>query len=202
MLQDESSPEGVGKAYHKHLLFNLFKTNGVRLVSDPRRLSRASSPVLCYDDTLSASRNFLDYPEEVALYPSSRASGTPSVTGLEGPRTTKVFDVFHDDYSGQNDRENYRYLTSNKRKRVSENSSTSLRKRRRYRTSTALNESNLRGRRASQLGARDSSSQNIASNLAMLQNAIGFLKRAYNVAVTEVKLSVTILFSGSGCEIT
>lgn len=193
VLQEEHITESVGKAYHKLLLRTLFESNVGSLVSDPRGLSRASSPGLCQDDTLSASGNFPGYPEEVGLFPSSRASCTPSVTGLDGPGTTRVFDVFRDDGNGQNDTKNYRNSASSKRKRDSENSSACLRKRHSYGTGTFVNVTTPRGRRAKQLGAGNSSSQNTksysASNLAMLQNTIEYLRRVYDVVSAEIKFS-------------
>lgn len=48
-----------------------------------------------------AADNYLDhpdYPEEVSLSPySSASSSSPSVTGLDGPGTSRIFDVFQDD---------------------------------------------------------------------------------------------------------
>jgi hypothetical protein len=141
---------------------------------------------------LPISGNSPDYPEEVGLYPPFRAGDTPSVTGLDGPGTTRVFDVFQDERSEQNDGEDYRYPLPNKRKRASENSKAPSRKRHRHETSTATNLTKPRGRRASHLRARDSLSQKqnySVGNLAVLQHAIGYLKRAYNVAYAEGKFS-------------
>src|SRR5699024_10122211 len=60
-------------------------------------------------------------------------------------------------------------------------------------TSTVTNANKPRGRRTRQLGAGDSSIDNTkgysASNLAVLRNAIGYLKRAYSVASAEAKFS-------------
>ncbi|KAI2766166.1 hypothetical protein DTO012A8_8618 [Penicillium roqueforti] len=50
---------------------------------EPGEPPRANSPELYLNDAASAAGNYPDYPEEVALYPSSR--DTASVTGLEGP---------------------------------------------------------------------------------------------------------------------
>jgi hypothetical protein len=141
---------------------------------------------------LSISGKSPDYPEEVGLYPPLRASATPSVTGLEGPGTSRVFNVFQDDRSEQNYRDNYGYPLHNKRKRASEKSRTPLRKRHRYETSIAAKVKKQRGRRAIHLRAGDSLSQKqnySAGNLAVLQHAIGYLKRAYNVAYAEGKFS-------------
>jgi hypothetical protein len=128
MLQEEYSTERVGKACHNYLPFSLFKTNVVFPASGSHIISRATSPGVCHDDTLSISGNSPDYPEEVGLYPPFRASDTPSVTGLEGPGMTRVFDVFQDDRSEQNGGEDCRYPSPNKRKRVSGNSRTPLKK--------------------------------------------------------------------------
>lgn len=159
--------------------------------SGPNIISRATSPGISHDDTLSISGSSPDYPEEVGLYPPFRASDTPSVTGLQGLGTTRVFDVFQDNSSERNDGEHYEYPLPNKRKRSPENSKALPRKRR-HRTNTATAFKTSRGRRASLLRARDSSShkQNCsAGNLAVLQHAIGYLKRAYNVAYAEGKFS-------------
>lgn len=115
------------------------------------------------------------------------------MTGLEGPGTTRVFDVFEDDCTRQSDGEYHRNSPPNERKRTLEDSNISSPKRRRYRTSTVTNANKPRGRRTRQLGAGDSSIENTegysASNLAGLRNAIGYLKRTYSVASAEAKFS-------------
>ncbi|KAK9319887.1 hypothetical protein V1517DRAFT_310350 [Lipomyces orientalis] len=76
--------------------------------------------------------------------------------------------------------------------RAFENSRTTLRERHRYESSTVANVNKPRGRRASRSRAGESSSQKAtysAGNLAVLQNAIGYLKRAYNIAYDEGKFS-------------
>lgn len=160
---------------------------------EPNELPRANSPNLYYNNELLTARNYPDYPKEVALYPSSRVSDTPSIAGLEGPRTTRVFDVFEDDRIRQSDGEYYRNSTPNERKRALENSNTSPLKRRRYRTSTVTNTNKPRGKRVSLLGARDLLLENIEgysdSNLVGLRNTIGYLKRAYSLVTTEAKFS-------------
>ncbi|KAJ6056946.1 hypothetical protein N7460_000220 [Penicillium canescens] len=162
-------------------------------VSEPNELPRANSPDLYHNDELSTAGNYPDYPEEVALYPSSRVSDTPSVAGLEGPGTTRVFDVFEDDRIRQSDGEYYRNCAPKERKRALENSNTSPPKRRRYRTSTVTNANKPRGKRASPLGAGDPPLENTEgysdSNLAGLRNAIGYLKRAYSLVTAEAKFS-------------
>ncbi|CAI7641637.1 unnamed protein product [Penicillium pancosmium] len=68
---------------------------------------------MCARDTPAADTysDHPDYPEEVALYPSSRVSSSPSVTGLDGPGTSRVFDVFQDD-PAEHKRENVRVRSS------------------------------------------------------------------------------------------
>ncbi|KAJ6098847.1 hypothetical protein N7467_000382 [Penicillium canescens] len=63
------------------------------------KLSYPSRPIsleLYHNDAL-ATDGYPDYPEEVTLYSSFRVSSTPSVTGLDGPGSTRVFDVFRDE---------------------------------------------------------------------------------------------------------
>ncbi|CAG8141763.1 unnamed protein product [Penicillium salamii] len=60
---------------------------------------------------------------EVALYLSSR--DTAFVIGLEGPGTTRVFDVFEDDGIRQSDGGYYRDCNLNERKRALEYSNIS-----------------------------------------------------------------------------
>ena len=192
MVQEEYSKEGAGEAYHNYPPFSLFEINVAFPASAPDITSRATSPGFSHDDTLSLSGNAPDYPEEVGLYPPFRANDTPSVTGLQGPGTTRVFDVFQENRSERNDGEHHRYPLSNKRKRASENARALPRKRNRHGTSTATALKTSRGRRASHLRAENSSSQDqsySAGNLAVLRHAMGYLKRAYNVAYAEGKFS-------------
>lgn len=116
---------------------------------------------------------------------------------LDGPRTTRVFDIFKDDRARQSDREYYRDSAPNEGKRAVEDSNTSSPKRGRYRTSTVTNTNKPRGKRASLLGAGDPPLENIegysASNLAGLRNTIRYLKRTYSLVTAKAKFSNDIV---------
>lgn len=147
------------------------------------RLSRPVSPD-AYPDDAPAADNYPNYPEEVALYPSSRVSSTASVTGLNGPGTTRVFDVFEDDHM---------QLTPSRRKRALGDPSVPSPKRRRYPTSTTINATKSRGRRTSQSEAESPSfhsEEDYADNrLVGLGNAIRYLKCFYSLSTVEAKFS-------------
>ncbi|KAJ5215489.1 uncharacterized protein N7498_001896 [Penicillium cinerascens] len=151
--------------------------------SETGRLSRPVAPD-AYPDDAPAADNYPGYPEEVALYPSSRVSSTASVTGLNGPGTTRVFDVFEDDHM---------QFTPSRRKRALGNPSNPSPKRRRYPASTTINAPKSRGRRMSQSEAESSSSyseDDYADNhLVGLGNAIRYLKRFYSLSTVEAKFS-------------
>ncbi|KAF2999098.1 hypothetical protein E8E15_000321 [Penicillium rubens] len=147
------------------------------------RFSPSISPNV-YQSDASAANNYPDYPQEVALYPSSRASSTPSATGLDGPGTTRVFDVFGDDDNGD--------LTANGSKCAWEDLNSSYPKRPGCLNSTAMNATKSRRRRTSQPKAERSSfesEESYADNLAGLGNAIRYLKRFYSLATAEAKFS-------------
>jgi hypothetical protein len=78
------------------ILYRLGLALARSLMPEPNEPPRANSPNLYLNNAISTAGNYLDYPEELALYPSSRVSHTPSVSGFEGPETTRVFDVFED----------------------------------------------------------------------------------------------------------
>lgn len=189
--QEERSTLSLGKTYFKHPPPMPLGINTVSPILEPGEPPRANSPELYLNDAASAAGNYPDYPEEVALYPSSR--DTASVTGLEGPGTTRVFDVFEDDGTRQSDGGYYRDCNPNERKRALGYSNISSPKRRRHRTSTVTNANKPRGRRAHKSGAGNLPSEitegGSAGNLAGLRNAIGYLKRAYSVVTAEAKFS-------------
>ncbi|OQD80567.1 hypothetical protein PENANT_c034G08455 [Penicillium antarcticum] len=147
------------------------------------------SPDVCQSDASAAD----NYPEEVALYPSSRVSSTPSVTGLDGPGTTRVFDVFEDDHTRQCGEHNHSQLPANGRERAWADISNSSPKRHRYHESTAMNAAKPRGRRGSQPKAEspsfESEERDADNHLAGLGNAIRYLKRFYSLATAEAKFS-------------
>ena len=151
--------------------------------SETDQLSRPVSPD-AYPDDAPAADNYPNYPEEVALYPSSRVSSTASVTGIDGPGTTRVFDVFEDDHM---------QFTPSRRKRALGDPGIPSPKRRRYPTSTTINATKSRGRRTSQSEAESSSfhsEEDYADNhLVGLGNAIRYLKRFYSLSTVEAKLS-------------
>lgn len=94
MPQEERSTLSLGKIYSKHFPPMPLRINTVSPILEPGEPPQANSPKLYLNDIALAAGNYPDYPKEVALYPSSR--DTTSVTGLEGPGTTRVFDVFKD----------------------------------------------------------------------------------------------------------
>ncbi|KAL2848997.1 hypothetical protein BJX68DRAFT_267341 [Aspergillus pseudodeflectus] len=61
------------------------------------KVTQATSPSMLPPAALSDVANFPEYPQEVALYASPQTDGSPSVTGLDGPGSSRVFDVFADD---------------------------------------------------------------------------------------------------------
>ena len=67
------------------------------LVSESSKHSQSYISNMPLNDRLSATRHYPKYPKDVALYPISRANNTPSIIGLEGLGTIRVFDVFKDD---------------------------------------------------------------------------------------------------------
>ncbi|KAJ6137352.1 hypothetical protein N7471_003838 [Penicillium samsonianum] len=159
--------------------------------SETGRHSRSISPNLYHNDA-SATDSYPDYPEEVALYPSCRVSSTPSVTGFDGPGTTRVFDVFEDDHNRQNGENNHEHFTANRRKGMLEDLRISSTKGRLYPNSTAAKKTKSR-RRRSQPGAGNSSLHDEESYaddyLAGLGNAIRYLKRFYSLSTAEAKFS-------------
>ncbi|KAF3026304.1 hypothetical protein E8E15_010449 [Penicillium rubens] len=160
-------------------------------VSESRDPSRAVSPELYLNDT-PATGTYPEYPEEVALYPSSRGSDTPSVTGLEGPGTTRVFDVFEDE-SDRPSEHLHRDSSSNRSKQISEDPCVPTFKRRHYQTPRVANANKSLAGRVSHLSAEDSSNHTpealSAGNLLLLRNTITYLKRASNVTSAEARFS-------------
>ncbi|KAJ5982116.1 hypothetical protein N7451_012216 [Penicillium sp. IBT 35674x] len=160
-------------------------------VSESRDPSRAVSPELYLNDT-PATGTYPEYPEEVALYPSSRGSDTPSVTGLEGPGTTRVFDVFEDE-SDRPSEHLHRDSSSNRSKQISEDPCVPTFRRRHYQTPRVANANKSLAGRVSHLSAEDSSNYTpealSAGNLLLLRNTITYLKRASNVTSAEARFS-------------
>ncbi|KAJ5121535.1 uncharacterized protein N7515_009496 [Penicillium bovifimosum] len=148
----------------------------MNFASEIDRFSRPVSPDT-YPKDAPAADNYPSYPEEVALYPSSRVSSTASVTGLDGPGTMRVFDVFEDEHM---------QFTANRRKRALEDLSIPSPKRRRYPYLTTISATKSRGRRTNRPEAENSSfhgEEDYADNhLAGLGNAIRYLKRFYSHA--------------------
>lgn len=86
---------------------HLRRLNVIILVSQNRQSAEDVMHETSARDTAGADTysDYPDYPEEVALYPSSRVSSSPSVTGLDGPGTSRVFDIFQNDpaeHEGEN----------------------------------------------------------------------------------------------------
>lgn len=101
--EEERNIESFGKWHVPDFSPSFFGINVVSSVTESGGLSRACSPHRYPDNAESSAGNYPDYPEEVALYPSS-VSDAPSVTGLYNPGTTRVFDIFQDDRIEQSDR--------------------------------------------------------------------------------------------------
>lgn len=78
--------------------FHLRRPNVITLVSQNRQSAEETIHEMPARDT-PATATCSDYPDftEVALYPSSRVSSSPSVTDLDGAGTSRVFNVFQDD---------------------------------------------------------------------------------------------------------
>jgi len=87
--------------------FHLGRPNTITLVSQKGQSALETILEASVRDTSATATcsDHPDYPEEVTLHPSSRGSSSPSVTGLDGPGTSRVFDVFQDDPAEQ-EREN------------------------------------------------------------------------------------------------
>ncbi|KAJ5406078.1 hypothetical protein N7465_007362 [Penicillium sp. CMV-2018d] len=179
----------------------------MNFASDTDRLSRPVSPD-AYPDDAPAADNYPNYPEEVALYPSSRVSSTASVTGLDGPGTTRVFDVFEDDHV---------QFTPSRKKRALGDPSIPSPKRRRYPTSTTTN-ATKRARDAirylkrfytlSTVEAKFSDdladADILKENLAVIQLATKTLQHAYGIITTStlsianpIRQATTVQASGT-----
>ncbi|KAJ5160958.1 uncharacterized protein N7482_007962 [Penicillium canariense] len=150
-------------------------------------------------DTPAADTNsdYPDYPEEVALYPSSRVSSSPSVTGLDGPGTSRVFDVFQDDPAEQ-ECENVHERSSSKGKKRALERPDSPRKRPQTRyLNTADPELEPTRRRCSRRDERpfqdeESHSQKHSS----IRDSIRYLKHFYGLASAEAQFSDDLVDGG------
>ena len=115
------------------------------------------------------------------------------MTGLDGPGTTRVFDVFEEDHTSQSGEHNHGQFTVNRRKSALEDLRISSTKARLYPNPTAVTTSNSRRRWKSQPGAGSSSFHGEESypddHLAGLGNAIRYLKRFYSLNTAEAKFS-------------
>jgi hypothetical protein len=180
--QEERSTLSLSKTYLKHLPPIPLGINTVSLILEPGKLPRANSPKLYLNNAASAAGNYPKYPEEVALYPSSRE--TPSITSLEGPGTTRVFDIFEENSTRQSDRGYYRDF---------EDSHISSPKQRRHRTSTVTDTNKPRRRRIYKSEAGNLLSEitegDSTGNLVRLINTIGYLKRAHSLVTAKAKFS-------------
>ncbi|KAI2791658.1 hypothetical protein POX_c04524 [Penicillium oxalicum] len=194
-LREQWSTESSGKPNSKHSLAVVFQTNAGHQVSESHEHSRSYSPRIPLDDSLSATEHHPPYPEDVALHPTSQGRNSPSVTGLEGPGTTRIFDVFEDDQSIQSDRDCHEHSTANTRRRRLEDSSLLSSTRSRYVTLGILDRNESSQRRGAQAQPEDNESSSqitgtcSASKLATLRDAIGYLTHAYIVASADVTFS-------------
>ena len=115
------------------------------------------------------------------------------MTGLDGPGTTRVFDVFEEDHTSQSGQHNHGQFSVNQRKSALEDLGISSTKGRLYPNPTAMNTPKSRRRQKSQPGAGSSSFHGEESyaddHLAGLGNAIRSLKRFYSLSTVEAKFS-------------
>lgn len=93
VLEEERNTESFGKWHILDYSPPFSRINTVSSVTESGGLSRAFSPHRYPNNADDSIENYLDYPEEVALY-LSLVSDAPLVTGLYGPRTIRVFNVF------------------------------------------------------------------------------------------------------------
>ncbi|CAG7918970.1 unnamed protein product [Penicillium olsonii] len=191
MPQEEYSILSLGKTYFKHPPPIPLRINTISPILEPNKPPQANSPELYLNNTALAARNYPDYPKEIALYPSSQ--DTISVTNLEDPSTTRVFDIFKDNNTKQNDRGYYRDYNPNKKKQALEYSKTSSPKQYQHQTSTVTNANKPQGRQTHKPEARNSPNEitegNSAGNLTDLKNTIRYLKYTYSIVTAKAKFS-------------
>lgn len=154
--------------------------------------SRPVSSEIYHCDAV-ATNDYPDYPEEVALYSSSRVSSTPSVTGLDGPGSTRVFDVFGDENTGQSDEHDHRQLLENLEERTLQNSPIPSIRSCQHPARNTTKVTKSRGKRMSQPLAKASTRYvedgHGGNHLAAFENVIRYLRRFYDLTTAEAKFS-------------
>ena len=142
-----------------------------------------------------AADNYIDhpnYPEEVSLSPYSPASSSsPSVTGLDGPGTSRIFDVFQDDPAEQEHEHVHVHARpgAKGRKRALEEPS-SPRKRPHARNTIAADTSmSTRRRGYSKDEVPSLDEKHHPHKLTSIQDSIQYLKHFYNLASAEAQFS-------------
>ncbi|CAI7605787.1 unnamed protein product [Penicillium manginii] len=139
--------------------------------------------------------DYPDYPEEVALYPSSRVSSSPSVTGLDGPGTSRVFDVFQDDPAEQ-ERENVRVRSSVRGKKRALERPDSPRKRRQTRHLHTSDPEITTTRRCSPKERPFQDEESHSHKQSVLIKSIGYLEYYYGLASAQAQFSDDLVDGG------
>lgn len=139
-----------------------------------------------------------DYPEMVALFPDSRASSSsPSVTGIDGPGTSRIFDVFQDDPTTEEREHVYVHTRPSTRgqKRAREKAN-SLRKRAQSRNSIDL-DTTMSTRRVYLDDDFSSLEKNTYSHkLTRIRESIQYLKYFCKLASAEAQFSDNLVNGG------
>ncbi|KAJ5569154.1 hypothetical protein N7450_011640 [Penicillium hetheringtonii] len=172
--------------------FLLGRSNRIATVLQNAQSEQDTLPEAPVSNMLAAD-NYLDhpdYPEEVSLSPYSPASSSsPSVTGLDGPGTSRIFDVFRDDPTEQEHEHVHARPSARGRTRALEEPS-SPRKRHQARNTIAAG-TNMSSRRRGYLKDEVPSldEKHHPHKLTSIQDSIQYLKHFYNLASAEAKFS-------------
>ena len=140
-----------------------------------------------------AADNYLDhpdYPEEVSLSPYSPASSSsPSVTGLDGPGTSRIFDVFQDDPMEQEHKHVHAQSSAKGRKQALEELGSPWKQPQAHNTIAA--DMNMLTRRRGYLKGKVPSldEKHHPHKLTSIQDSIPYLKHFYNLASAEAQFS-------------
>ncbi|KAJ5937062.1 hypothetical protein N7466_003512 [Penicillium verhagenii] len=171
--------------------FHLSRPNTISLESQngqsaPETILEASARDI---SAAATSSNHPDYPEEVALYPSSRGSSSSSVTGLDGPGTSRVFDVFQDD-PAEEERENEHVQSSVRGKKRTLEGPCSPRKRPQTGYLNTADSEIATTRRRSPKDERPLQDEESHSHKqSSIRDSIRYLKQFYSLASAEAQFS-------------
>jgi len=130
-----------------------------------------------------------DYPEEVALHPSSRGSSSPSVTGLDGPGTSRVFDVFRDDPAEQQREYVHLHPSVRGKKRTLEEPYSPRKRPQTGYLNTADSEIATTRRRSPEDESPLQDEESHSYKQASIMDSIRYLKQFYNLASAEAQFS-------------